>query len=431
MTYRGKFFIVIVSTAITFYAFFGVMMSWFGAGAQQPINDAGAQIRIFESVLQHIQNDYVDEPDLEKVRAGALRGLAYGLDAYSSYLTAEQVKDFLANASSGKIGIGAEFSQLSSYLYVISVLKDSPAGKAGLRAGDVVEYIEKKATRDISLYDAKQLILGEPGTTVKLRILRTRTKPQTITVTRKAFKIPQTLAAINNGNIGVVKVHSLEKGQSDVIRNEIHILKDKGVKKIILDLRNVASGSIEEAVRVSNAFIKSGDIAKVIGRNNKVIKTYSADSADHIFDGEVATIIDLGTAGAAEVIASSMLDRKRGEVIGERSYGAGTEQQLYTLRGGDGLLLTTSKWASAKGVAFMGAKRSDSGVKPSIEVKRPDTPDPIEVEDLVDQNNRDNEQDQRPTPEKKPKAEKPEQQEDLQMKKAIEVLSGKAKTANA
>ena len=429
MTYRGKFFVVIVSTAITFYAFFGVMMNWFGAGAQQPINDPGAQIRIFESVLQHIQNDYVDEPNLEKVRAGALRGLAYGLDAYSSYLTAAQVKDFQTNSSSKKVGIGAEFSQLSSYLYVISVMKNSPADKAGLKAGDIIEYIETKASRDISLYDAKQLINGDVGTSVKLRILRTGAKPRTISVKREAFEIPQTNAEVKDGNIGVIKVNSLVKGQADIIRNQIKSLNEKGVKKIALDLRNVGGGEIEEAVMVSNAFIKTGDLAKVIGRENKVVKTYTADSGKHIFDGEVAVIIDLGTAGAAEVIASSILDRKRGEVVGERSYGAGTNQELFILRGGDGFLLTTSKWASSNGVAFLAKKRSESGIKPSVEVKRPDTPESIAVEGIVNQNN--NQQNPTPTPEKKPQVEKPKKTEDLLMKKTLEVLKGKTKAASA
>ena len=148
MSFRGKIWILALSGVIATYAFVGGALSpW--TRAQQPINDAGAQIRIFESVLQHIQNDYVDEPNLEKVRFGALRGLVGGLDPYSSYLTVQQVVDFNANKTTSKVGIGAEFSQVSLYLYVVSVVKGSTAEKAGLKSGDVVEYIENKATRDI------------------------------------------------------------------------------------------------------------------------------------------------------------------------------------------------------------------------------------------------------------------------------------------
>src|SRR5213592_455294 len=144
MTLRTKFSLILLSATLAFYAGFG---AWISTRAQQPSNDPNAQLRIFDNVLQHIQNDYVDEPNLEKVRAGALRGLAYGLDPYSSYLTADQVRDFQAKKQSTLAGIGAEFSQVSSYLYVISVIKDSPADKAGLKAGDVIEYVENKATR--------------------------------------------------------------------------------------------------------------------------------------------------------------------------------------------------------------------------------------------------------------------------------------------
>ena len=436
MSFRGKFAIVLISFVISLYAIFGGLLGNFSpAFAQQPINDAGAQIRIFESVLQHIQNDYVDEPNLEKVRAGALRGLAYGLDPYSSYLTAEQVKDYQANKTSGKFSIGAEFSQVSSYLYIISVIKDSPADKAGLKAGDVVEYIENKATRDISLYDARQLLLGDANSKVNLRILRAGAKPQTIGVTRGAYKIPQSSVKIEEGKVGVIKVFSLEKGEAGDIKTHVQDLAKQGVQKIVLDLRGVAGGDLNEAVEVANFFIKDGNLAGVLGRENKPIKTFAANSAKHIFDGKVVALIDAGTAGAAEVVASAILDRQRGEVVGEKSFGAGAEQQLFTLRGGDGLLLTTAKWASANGTAFLNTERAGSGVKPSIEVKRPETPEPLEVEDLIDKQEQEKQQaNPQATPAATPvqKVEQPKPtQEDLQLKKALEILQDKANAAKS
>ncbi|MGI8787510.1 MAG: S41 family peptidase [Pyrinomonadaceae bacterium] len=436
MSFRGKIFIVLVSVAIAFYAVFGGLLRNFSlTSAQQPINDAGAQIRIFESVLQHIQNDYVDEPNLEKVRAGALRGLAYGLDPYSSYLTADQVKDYQAKKSSNEVGIGAEFSQVSSYLYVISPIKDSPADKAGLKAGDVIEYIDNKASRDISLYDAEQLLLGEAGSKVNLRVLRAGAKPQTITVTRTAYKIPEATERIEDGKVGVIKVYDLETGEAKDIRARVADLTKQGVQKIILDLRGVATGNLNEAVEVANLFIKDGTLAEIIGRENKTLQTFTADPNKAIYDGKLVALIDLGTSGAAEVVASAILDRQRGEVVGERSFGAGTQQQLFTLHGGDGLLLTTAKWASPSGKTFLANERAESGVKPSIEVKRPDTPEPIEVEDLIDQKQKEDKQQPNPqaTPAPTPKVEQPKPQptEDLQMKKALEILQDKAQAAKA
>ncbi|MFM9905319.1 MAG: S41 family peptidase [Pyrinomonadaceae bacterium] len=429
MSFRGKLWVLVLSGAIAVYAVVGGLPFVGGlltTSAQEPVNDAAAQLRIVESVLRHIQNDYVDDPNMEKVRLGALRGLAGGLDPYSSFLSAEQVKAYEANKTSNKVGIGAEFSQLSRYLYVISTIKGSPAEKAGVKAGDIVEYIDSKATQDISLYDAQQLIAGDAGTNVSLRVLRSGEKPQTIKVTRGIFKTPAAEGRMEPGKIGVIKVYSLENGEAGDIKTLLANLIRQGSQKIVLDLRGVAGGSLGEAANVANLFIKDGELAKVIGRENKVITTYTADPAKAMFDGGLAILIDLGTAGAAEAIASAVTDRKRGEVIGERSFGAGTEQKLFTLRGGDGLLLTVAKWASPNGTPFLGDDRATTGVKPSIEVKRPDTPEPLEVENLIDQQNNPNPQ---PTPTPKPVV--PKAMEDLQLKKALEILQDKAMTQKA
>lgn len=425
MSFRGKLWVLMISGVIAAYAVVGglpFMGNVLTTSAQQPVNDPTAQLRIVESVLQHIQNDYVDEPNMEKVRLGALRGLAGGLDPYSSFLTADQVKSYEASKTSNKAGIGAEFSQISGYLYIISAIKGSPAEKAGLRSGDFIEYIDNKATRDISLYDARQLINGDAGSSVTLRVLRVGEKPQTIKVVRGSFKVPMAESRIEAGRIGVVKVYSLDEGEGNDVRTQVASLAKQGVQKIVLDLRGVAGGSLAEGVSVANLFIKSGDIAKVIGRENKVLNTYTADPAKSVFDGNLAVLINLGTAGAAEVVASAVLAQKRGEVIGERSFGAGTEQKLFQLSSGGGYLLTVAKWASPNGTPFLGEDRSTTGIKPSVEVKRPDTPEPLEVDSLIDQQDNNNPQTQTtPAPKPLPKA-----IEDIQMKKALEILGEKA-----
>src|ERR687885_553961 len=211
MSFRTKFILTLLSATLTLYTAVG---GWISTRAQQPANDPNAQLRIFESVLQHIQNDYVDEPNMEKVRAGALRGLAYGLDPYSTYLTADQVRDYRDGVKDNQVGIGAELSQVSSYLYVIAPVKGSPADQAGVRAGDIIEYIDNKATRDISLYDARQLLDGVPGTEVKLRILRANARPLTITVKRGSFKAPAAEAQLEAGKIGLLRINSLAEGEA-------------------------------------------------------------------------------------------------------------------------------------------------------------------------------------------------------------------------
>ena len=414
MSLKKKFTIISLSAALAIYTIAG---AWLATRAQQPANDPGAQQRIFESVLQHIQNDYVDEPNMEKVRAGALRGLAYGLDPYSTYLTPEQVNDFRADKKSSQVGIGAELSQYASYLYVVAPVKGSPADQAGVRAGDVIEYIDNKATRDISLYDARQLLNGAPGTEVKLRILRANARPMTVAVKRGTFRAPASEARLEAGKIGVLRINSLDSGEAADAKARLQDLIKQGAQKIIVDLRSVAGGEIQEGVTVANYFIPSGPLARTIGREQKVLKAFEADPKVALFSGPTVVLIDTGTAGAAEVVASAFVERKRGDVVGERSFGAGAEQELFTLRDGDGLLLTTVKWASGSGKPFLGEDRAHSGVAPTVEVKRPEAPDNLDVDDLPS------------TEEAKPSAspepiQKPEP-EDLQLKKAIELLRDK------
>src|ERR1044072_1019741 len=361
MSFKSKFVMIVLSASLATYAIAG---AWLATRAQQPANDPNSQQRILESVLQHIQNDYVDEPNMEKVRAGALRGLAYGLDPYSTYLTPEQVKDY--------------------------------------NAGNIIEYIDNKATRDISLYDAKQLLNGPAGSEVKLRVLRANSSPLTITVKRGSSRPPAAEARMEAGRVGILRINSLNDGESNEAKAKLQDLLKQGAQKIVIDLRDTAGGSLNDAVSVANFFIKDGVIAQTVGREGKALKTFNADPKVNLFTGPVVAMIDTGTAGAAEVVASALIERNRGQVVGEKSFGAGTEQQLFTLRGGDGLLLTTVKWASANGKTFLGEDRTGN--------------DTDNINNKPEQGNE--KRDVAPTP-AKPAS------EDLQLKKALELLKDK------
>ena len=425
MSFRTKFILTLLSATLTLYTAVG---GWISTRAQQPANDPNAQLRIFESVLQHIQNDYVDEPNMEKVRAGALRGLAYGLDPYSTYLTPDQVKEYNAGNKDNLVGIGAELSQVASYLYVIAPMKGSPADLAGIKPGDIIEYIDNKATRDISLYDAKQLLNGPSGTEVKLRVLRANSSPLTVTVKRGSSRAAAAEGRMEAGRVGILRINSLNDGEANEIKARLQDLMKQGAQKIVIDVRDTAGGSLAEAVTVTNFFIKDGVLAQTIGREGKALKTYTADPKAVLFTGPVVAMIDTGTAGAAEVIASALLERNRGQVVGEKSFGAGTEQQLFSLRGGDGLLLTTVKWGSSNGKTFLGEDRAHSGVTPTVEVKGQDVADSVDPDDLTgnDDDNINNKPEQgndkheaAPAPTTKPAL------EDQQLKKALELLKDK------
>ena len=419
MSFRTKFILILISATLTLYTVVG---GWISTRAQQPANDPNAQLRIFESVLQHIQNDYVDEPNMDKVRAGALRGLAYGLDPYSTYLTPEQVREYNQNGKDNQVGIGAELSQVASYLYVIAPMKGSPADQAGVKVGDIIEYIDGKATRDISLYDAKQLLNGAAGSDVKLRVLRANTSPLALTVKRGAFRAPAAEAKMDAARVGILKINSFADGEAADARARVQDLLKQGAQKIVIDMRGTAGGSLAEAVSVANIFVREGQLAETVGKEGKALKSFAADPKAAIFNGPVVALIDSGTAGAAEVVASALLERNRGQVVGEKSFGAGAEQQLFTLRGGDGLLLTTVKWASGNGKTFLGEDRAHSGVAPSVEVKRPELAEDVNPDDLTG-----NDDDSVAKPDEKrevspqPNPAKPAA-EDLQMKKALELL---------
>jgi carboxyl-terminal processing protease len=422
MSFRTKFILTLLSATLTLYTAVG---GWISTRAQQPANDPNAQLRIFESVLQHIQNDYVDEPNMDKVRAGALRGLAYGLDPYSTYLTPDQVKEYSAGNKDNVAGIGAELSQVASYLYVIAPMKGSAADQAGIKPGDIIEYIDNKATRDISLYDAKQLLNGPAGSEVKLRVLRANSSPLMINVKRATGRAAAAEGRMEAGKVGILRINSFTDGESTEIKARLQDLLKQGAQKIVIDVRDTAGGSLNEAVNVANLFIKDGVLAQTIGREGKALKTFQADPKAVVFTGPVVALIDTGTAGAAEVVASAIAERNRGQVVGEKSFGAGTEQQLFTLRGGDGLLLTTVKWASSNGKTFLGEDRAHSGVTPNVEVKGQEVSESVDPDDLTgndddaiakpDQPN--DKRDTAPTPSTKPAA------EDLQLKKALELLN--------
>lgn len=426
MSFRTKFILILLSATLTVYTVVG---GWISTRAQQPANDPNAQLRIFESVLRHIQNDYVDEPNMDKVRAGALRGLAYGLDPYSTYLTPDQVRQYNENTRDNQVGIGAELSQVASYVYVISPMKGSPADLSGLKAGDIIEYIDGKATRDISLYDAKQLLNGAAGTEVKLRVLRANSSPLTINVKRGSTQAPAAESRIEAGRIGVLRINSLDDGESAEARTRLQDLIKQGVQKIVVDLRDTAGGSITEAVAVANLFIRDGVLAQTVGREGKPLKTFNADPKLVLFSGPAVALMDSGTAGAAEVIASAFIERNRGQVVGEKSFGAGAEQQLFTLRGGDGLLLTTVKWASGNGKTFLGEDRARSGVSPSVEVKRQEVAENVDPDELTGNDDDAVAKPADPGADKRETAPQPAAPkvpiEDVQMKKALELLRDK------
>ena len=307
MSIRSKLTLITLSAFIALYSVVGGLLSRSNNPLVRALADPGpyAQLRIFENVVQHIVNEYVEKPDLEKVRIGALRGLTDGLDPFSAYLLPPQVKEYQSGKMNNDV-TGIVIGQYSFFAYVIAVVPNSPADKAGIRVGDVIEYIDGHATRDLDLYDVRSLLAGTPGSSVELALINRKTEK--IKLVRGAVPVIAPEVKSLEQQIGYVKVPILNKGQSEAVASAIKDAIKKGAKSIVLDLRGSAGGDLKEGVAVADYFLKSGTIAKTIGRKDKIMATYEAKADNDLTDLPVAVIIDRTTAGAAEVIAAAIME---------------------------------------------------------------------------------------------------------------------------
>ncbi|MGA9771624.1 MAG: S41 family peptidase [Blastocatellia bacterium] len=419
MRFKTKIAIVVFSTIIAFYAIVGSFMSKssqvVARGSQY------GQLQIFDEVLNHIIRDYVEPPDLEKVRIGSLRGLAEGLDPYSAYLTAEQVKQFDPKATRAETGM--ILSKVGGYAYIVTVLKGSPADQIGIKAGDFIEYVGKVPSRDLSLYDIEQLINGQAGTSVELRVLH-QGQSRKLTVSRAKVNQPAIETRMEEPGVGYIKVASLIDGKAAEIKTQLNDLVSKGAQKIVLDLRGAANGKIQEGVAVANLFVGSGTLGRVLGKADKETQTFNADPSKVVFNGPMAVVIDRSTSGAAEIIAAAVRDQKRGEIVGERTFGTGSEQQLFSLSDGGALLLTIAKYAPATGKAFM-----EEPVNPTIKVDRP-----VEAEVILPDTDDDDAEEEKPEQQQPASVTPPKPTppvEDVQLKKAFEVVKQAAAKGQA
>lgn len=409
MSAKIRIAIVMLSAGVAFYAIAGGFPWDRGATAK---GNQWAQLRIFDEVLYRISKDYVDEPDMERVRTGALRGLADGLDAYSAYLTPAQVAGYVPVEHGVHAVGGMALSKYGGYVYVVSCWKGSPADRSGIATGDIIEYIGKAPTRDMSLYDAEMLLTDVSNGPHDVKLFRAG-QSFTVTFTNGPVVAPPVESKMLEPGVGYLNVLALTSGRAVEVRGAIDQLTAKGMKRLVLDLRGCATGTMEEGASVANIFVESGVLGRKIGRGGAEGAAIEAQASLVAFRGPLTVLVDPSSAGAAEVIASAVATSKRGDVVGERTFGAGVELELFKLRDGGAMLITVAKYAPASGKPFI-----DEGVMPTVEVKRA-VPEIVVPEDQ--------DEDEPATPEDKPvvkPAPKPAATEDVQLKKALEILKG-------
>ncbi len=325
------------------------------------------QLGVYSEVLSRIRSDYVEERDLNQVTDGALHGLLESLDASSSYLNAAEYRQYKAQKQDGKAALGATLSKRFGYAAVVAVIPGGPADKAGVQGGDIVEAIDGRSTRDMSLAEIRNLAPGPVGSNITFSIVRVRrAEPQRITVSRDLVQVPPIQSRMLENSVGYVKAVSLTKGKSSELSSRIRSLENAGARHLVLDLRNCAEGEISEGIAASRLFLKRGVIAYVQGQKYPR-ETFTAEEDDAVTSLPVVVLVNRGTAGASEIVAAALLETARGDVVGSRTFGVGSIQKLLEIPDGSALILSIAKYYSPGGKAIQ-----DVAVTPNILVVDPD-----------------------------------------------------------
>ncbi|MGB6484624.1 MAG: S41 family peptidase [Candidatus Acidiferrales bacterium] len=371
-----------------------------------------ASLTVYSEVLQYIQDDYVDDPDVHKVTSGALHGLLDSLDPQSAYLSPLEYVDYQKKIDDKTRGeVGAFLSKRFGYVVVVSVLPDSPAQKAGLLDGDLLESIAGFSTTQMSIGQAEVLLTGDPGQTVKCEVIRRgKQEPFDVTMSYAKLQPPHLLQEQMQDGIAYLRVAAFDSDTTRQIRDKLQQFQHQGAKKLILDLRGSASGADSEGIATAQLFLPSGTIATLQGQT-MAAQTFSADPSKVVWKQPMTVLISNGTAGPAEILAAAIADNHRGDTVGETTFGTASQQKVITLDDGAALILTVANYFTPGGKSI-----PKEGVAPTVEVN------PQTVSDVAQLN-----QDQLapPAPGQLPSADDPV------VKKAVEILQNPSSAQKA
>src|SRR5438093_3350670 len=353
---------------IVIFSVSALILSYAGIGhvrARTSDEKAYKSLTVYSEVLQKIQQDYVDDPNMRTVTAGALHGLLESLDPQSSYFTPREYDEYkkkLANTGTGETGL--TLSKRYGYVIVLSVLPDSPGTQAGIRSGDIFESIGGFTTRDMSVGQAMNLLNGQPGTGIKVGVIRRgKATPEEVDLVRAKVATPKIIVQKADPDILVLRLPSLEAGRADEIRNRLLDAEKQGIHKVILDVRECGRGPVSEAISTARLFVPSGMLTTLRGQTVST-QVFSAEPKQVVWKNPVAVLIDATTSGAAEVLASAIAANHRGDVVGERTFGLASEQKLITLDDGAALILTVANYYNPGGKAIL-----EEGVTPTEVVR--------------------------------------------------------------
>jgi len=373
-----KIALLTFSLGLVVFAFCGVDMHT--VRAQEGAASAYRQMNVYSEVLQRVQSDYVVQPDINAATTGALRGLLESLDSDSSYLTPADYAVYKAGPT-GTAQVGLNVGKRYGYAVVVSVVPGSPADKAQMEDGDILESIGTTSTRDVPAAMVPLMLEGKAGTQVALSVIRPqRATPEKLTLTRTEVSYGVNgESGFENNSILQLKPPVIDKAHVAQIEQKLRALPKSGYGKVILDLRDVAGNDMNDGVRLANFFLAKGTIATLEGQ--KIAKqTFAADPALAVNTSiPLAVLVNRGTAGAAEIVAAAIADNKRGDVVGEKTFGTAVQQKTIELPDGAALVLSIGKYETPAGKVI-----EDTGVTPTVLVAANDeTPVVDEDEDAA------------------------------------------------
>ena len=388
MTTRTRLSILLISTPLLAFVVFGGVLGRASGG-----DPTFQHLRIFEDVVSLILNNYVEEPKVDKVMEGAMRGLADGLDPDSAYLTAADVKTIEPGEKLPGGDVGIELTR-QYYLRVIAARDDSPAAKAGLQTGDYVRAIDGKPSRDLSVFEGMRMLRGLPGSKVTLTVIRgNAAEPRQIELVREKTPGAVVTSKMLQPGLGYLRIAAFGADAAAKIRTQAGELQKSGATHLIVDLRRTAEGPFDTGIDAARAFVKTGTLAMVAGRDPEekapkegtpptpaaadkapakpsaaaIKEIISAKAGDGAITLPVTLLVTTGTSGAAELFAAALDGNKRADVIGERTLGRAGIQKLVRLPDGRGLWLTYARYLTPDGLSIQGR-----GLTPDVAVDEPD-----------------------------------------------------------
>jgi len=357
MSNRVRALLITTSCLVIFYVVLGGLLGKNDTSSEKTYRNLG----VYSEVLSRIKSDYVTDPDLKKVTSGAIRGLLEALDPYSTYMSPEEYQDYLRQPEPGPADVGIFTAKRLGFATVVSVLPGSPAEKAGVKVGDLIDRVENVSARELSVVQLQRILAGPAGSTVTLTLVReARGDPQKFPVTRTTLTYPPVSGKVVDADAAYVRVASFNKGRTAEIAAKLKELTAAGAGKIVLDLRNCAGGDPQEGIETASLFIEKGLIAYLQGQRYPR-RDLMAQPHAPVYKNPLVVLINQSTAGPAELVASAVAGNKRGEVVGTRSFGVGVFQKLITIDDGSALLLSVAKYYGPDGKAIQ-----DNGVEPTV-----------------------------------------------------------------